>query len=126
MGELLGSRSVRIGMALFLLQQASGINAIVYFSSSVFAQARRLGAGPCQPARASARRLLSAPVLRLRGSLALRRRQSRNRSRAALGSVLILHARRRVACVERWVLYVYKSPQVCSHSHIGLSFRATS
>ena len=43
MGELLGSRSVRIGMCLFLLQQASGINAIVYFSSSVFAQARR----PC-------------------------------------------------------------------------------
>ena len=40
LGELLGSRSVRIGMALFLLQQASGINAIVYFSSSVFAQAR--------------------------------------------------------------------------------------
>lgn len=46
MGELLGSRSVRIGMCLFLLQQASGINAIVYFSSSVFAQARR----PCVPA----------------------------------------------------------------------------
>lgn len=46
MGELLGSRSVRIGMCLFLLQQASGINAIVYFSSSVFAQARR----PCFPA----------------------------------------------------------------------------
>ena len=51
MGELLGSRSVRIGMCLFLLQQASGINAIVYFSSSVFAQARR----PCQPACVSVR-----------------------------------------------------------------------
>ena len=48
MGELLGSRSVRIGMCLFLLQQASGINAIVYFSSSVFAQARR----PCLPTSA--------------------------------------------------------------------------
>ncbi|KAK9825443.1 hypothetical protein WJX81_000012 [Elliptochloris bilobata] len=39
LSELLGSRSVRVGMTLFLLQQASGINAIVYFSSSVFEQA---------------------------------------------------------------------------------------
>lgn len=35
-GEALASRTVRIGCALFLLQQFSGINAIVYFSSSVF------------------------------------------------------------------------------------------
>ncbi|EIE25526.1 general substrate transporter [Coccomyxa subellipsoidea C-169] len=39
MGELLGNKGVRIGCAIFLLQQFSGINAIVYFSSSVFAQA---------------------------------------------------------------------------------------
>ncbi len=38
MGELLGNKGVRIGCAIFLLQQFSGINAIVYFSSSVFAQ----------------------------------------------------------------------------------------
>ena len=47
LGELLGSRSVRIGMSLFLLQQASGINAIVYFSSSVFAQAQGLALLSC-------------------------------------------------------------------------------
>lgn len=35
-GEALASKSVRIGCILFLLQQFSGINAIVYFSSSVF------------------------------------------------------------------------------------------
>ena len=38
MGELLGNKGVLIGCALFSLQQFSGINAIVYFSSSVFAQ----------------------------------------------------------------------------------------
>lgn len=38
-GEVLGSRAARIGVALFLFQQFSGINAIVYFSSSVFAKA---------------------------------------------------------------------------------------
>jgi hypothetical protein len=37
-GELLGNKGVLIGCTLFLLQQFSGINAIVYFSSSVFAQ----------------------------------------------------------------------------------------
>ncbi len=40
MGELLGNKGVLIGCALFSLQQFSGINAIVYFSSSVFAQVR--------------------------------------------------------------------------------------
>lgn len=34
--EALASPTVRIGCILFLLQQFSGINAIVYFSSSVF------------------------------------------------------------------------------------------
>ena len=33
-GEVLGSRAARIGVALFVFQQFSGINAIVYFSSS--------------------------------------------------------------------------------------------
>ncbi|KAK9820324.1 hypothetical protein WJX72_008975 [[Myrmecia] bisecta] len=39
LGEMLSNKGVLIGCTLFLLQQFSGINAIVYFSSSVFAQA---------------------------------------------------------------------------------------
>jgi len=39
LADLFRSRGVRVGCALFLLQQFSGINAIVYFSSSVFATA---------------------------------------------------------------------------------------
>jgi hypothetical protein len=38
MGELLSNKGVLIGCVLFVLQQFSGINAIVYFSSNVFAQ----------------------------------------------------------------------------------------
>lgn len=38
-GEVLSSRGAQIGVILFILQQFSGINAIVYFSSSVFAKA---------------------------------------------------------------------------------------
>lgn len=38
MSELLSNKGVQIGCAIFLLQQFSGINAIVYFSSSVFGQ----------------------------------------------------------------------------------------
>lgn len=38
LSEALRSRSVLLGCALFVLQQLSGINAIVYFSSSVFAK----------------------------------------------------------------------------------------
>lgn len=38
-GEVLASRGARIGVAMFILQQFSGINAIVYFSSAVFAKA---------------------------------------------------------------------------------------
>ena len=37
--DLFRSRGVRVGCALFLFQQLSGINAIIYFSSSVFAKA---------------------------------------------------------------------------------------
>lgn len=37
--EALKSKGARIGVIMFLLQQFSGINAIVYFSSSVFASA---------------------------------------------------------------------------------------
>lgn len=37
--EVLSSRGAQIGVIMFLLQQFSGINAIVYFSSSVFARA---------------------------------------------------------------------------------------
>jgi len=37
--EVLASRGAKIGVIIFLLQQFSGINAIVYFSSSVFAKA---------------------------------------------------------------------------------------
>lgn len=36
--EVLASRGARIGVIMFILQQFSGINAIVYFSSSVFAK----------------------------------------------------------------------------------------
>ncbi len=35
-GEVLSAKSTQTGMVLFLLQQLSGINAIVYFSSAVF------------------------------------------------------------------------------------------
>ncbi|EFN58991.1 hypothetical protein CHLNCDRAFT_55965 [Chlorella variabilis] len=38
-GEVLTSRATIVGMLLFLFQQFSGINAIVYFSSSVFEKA---------------------------------------------------------------------------------------
>jgi len=37
--QLLGTRSVQIGILLFVLQQFAGINALVYFSTSVFRQA---------------------------------------------------------------------------------------
>lgn len=39
LSSLFASRGVRVGCALFLLQQLAGINAIIYFSSSVFAKA---------------------------------------------------------------------------------------
>lgn len=39
MGELLSNKGVVIGMMMFVLQQFSGINAIIYFSTSVFKQA---------------------------------------------------------------------------------------
>ena len=41
LSEALKSRSVLLGCSLFVLQQLSGINAIVYFSSSVFAKVGR-------------------------------------------------------------------------------------
>ena len=40
LGELLGNKGTRIGVTLFAAQQLSGINAIIYFSSSVFADVR--------------------------------------------------------------------------------------
>ena len=40
MGEVVKNKGAIIGVALFVLQQLSGVNAIVYFSSTVFAQAR--------------------------------------------------------------------------------------
>ena len=42
-GDLLRNKGALIGCALFSFQQFSGINAIVYFSSAVFAQACSLG-----------------------------------------------------------------------------------
>ena len=39
MKELLANRGVFIGCMIFLLQQFSGVNSVVYFSSSVFAKA---------------------------------------------------------------------------------------
>ncbi len=42
--ELLANRGVFIGCMIFLLQQFSGVNSVVYFSSSVFAKARAV---PC-------------------------------------------------------------------------------
>ena len=38
LGEALKSKGVLLGCAMFVLQQLSGINAIVYYSSSVFAK----------------------------------------------------------------------------------------
>ena len=34
--QLLGVRGVQIGVALFVLQQFAGINAVMYFSTQVF------------------------------------------------------------------------------------------
>ena len=42
LGVALKTRSVQLGCLLLVFQQLSGINAIVYFSSSVFAQVRSL------------------------------------------------------------------------------------
>ncbi|MCJ1354269.1 MAG: hypothetical protein MMC33_004256 [Icmadophila ericetorum] len=39
MKELLANKGVFIGCMIFLLQQFSGVNSVVYFSSSVFAKA---------------------------------------------------------------------------------------
>jgi sugar porter (SP) family MFS transporter len=39
LGQLLSTRGAQIGVVLFLLQQFSGINAVIYFSSKVFAEA---------------------------------------------------------------------------------------
>lgn len=38
LGDLLKNRGALIGTAMFLLQQLAGINAIIYFSSDVFAK----------------------------------------------------------------------------------------
>lgn len=44
--ELLGNKGVFIGCMIFLLQQFSGVNSVVYFSSSVFAKASSAPAFP--------------------------------------------------------------------------------
>lgn len=36
--QLLGVRGVQIGIALFVLQQFAGINAVMYFSTQVFSE----------------------------------------------------------------------------------------
>ena len=38
--QLLGVRGVQIGIALFVLQQFAGINAVMYFSTQVFKEVR--------------------------------------------------------------------------------------
>ena len=38
LGDLLKNRGALIGTAMFLFQQLAGINAIIYFSSDVFAK----------------------------------------------------------------------------------------
>ena len=40
LGKLLTTKSVILGGMIFAFQQFAGINAIIYFSSSVFAQVR--------------------------------------------------------------------------------------
>lgn len=47
MKELLANRGVFIGCMIFLLQQFSGVNSVVYFSSSVFAKASTLPLPEC-------------------------------------------------------------------------------
>ena len=49
MKELLSNRGVFIGCMIFLLQQFSGVNSVVYFSSSVFAKVQTLPALPYTP-----------------------------------------------------------------------------
>lgn len=39
--KLLGVRGVQIGIALFVLQQFAGINAVMYFSTQVFKEVSR-------------------------------------------------------------------------------------
>jgi len=39
--QLLGVRGVQIGIALFVLQQFAGINAVMYFSTQVFKEVSR-------------------------------------------------------------------------------------
>ena len=46
MKELLSNRGVFIGCMIFLLQQFSGVNSVVYFSSSVFAKVQSSPALP--------------------------------------------------------------------------------
>ena len=48
LGDLLKNRGALIGTAMFLFQQLAGINAIIYFSSDVFAKV-----GPCEQAATS-------------------------------------------------------------------------
>ena len=49
MKELLSNRGVFIGCIIFLLQQFSGVNSVVYFSSSVFAKVQSLPVLPRIP-----------------------------------------------------------------------------
>ena len=49
MKELLANRGVFIGSMIFLLQQFSGVNSVVYFSSSVFAKASTVPRPVAQP-----------------------------------------------------------------------------
>ena len=47
LGDLLQNRGALIGTAMFLFQQLAGINAIIYFSSDVFAKVIQPGARHC-------------------------------------------------------------------------------
>ena len=47
MKELLSNKGVFIGCMIFLLQQFSGVNSVVYFSSSVFAKVQSLPVLAC-------------------------------------------------------------------------------
>ncbi len=125
MGELLGSRSVRIGMALFLLQQASGINAIVYFSSSVFAQARRLGPDPRPGLPARARGTCCAPPCCARAAPS-----PRANGRAGTGAGLRSDVHR--ACMltvwshaVKWVVHAVQNIYLHSYSRVGLPHQGT-
>ena len=67
MKELLSNRGVFIGCMIFLLQQFSGVNSVVYFSSSVFAKVQSLPVFPYTPTSSYTSSLPDSAVMEASG-----------------------------------------------------------